>query len=308
MAGYVQNVAEAQTTNESRWIPLKTGTHIVRILPPCSSYFDPEAPPLDFFYYEKKTIWKFPSAEGPRNIVVDKDSLVLRSLRAYEATLGNFETRKAIMKDNGMSKYWPQLRGAFNVITADKQDQPYWLELPKTALRELVDKIKEDPSVIDLERGRFVKIEILGETQTDKTYKITVSKKSNPIEIKFDVGLLDDLKQAVAPTDIGFKDITDDRLRDYAKKILIADKEAADLASGTVSEKPSVKAATKKPEAPPPANNTFVDEDDFDSPAPKTEDDDFGMEEFEAAAQTSDADEDEDLKAFQAAVADDDFE
>lgn len=308
MAGYVSNIGEAPA-KDSRWISLKQGTYIVRILPPNSSYFDPKAPPLDYFYYSRKVIWNFPTPGGTKNIIIDNDSLVRKALNAYQSTLGDWETQRLLMKKNGMSRFWPQQRGVFNVITGDKKDKPYWIDLPKTALKELVDKIKADPSIIDLDKGRFVKIEIVGAGQTDKKYIITVSNKPTPIKLDFDVTLLDDLAAASNATEVTLKDIADPTLRQYAAEIVKAEREAQDLdgAEAAPARKPASTAQRSTKAAP--ANKTF-DDDAFDAPNNTKDDDDFGMEAFESAATTSTdkgEQETEDLQTFRAAV-DGDFE
>ena len=302
MAGYTEDIGTEKNT-ENRWIKLDPGVYVLRILPPASSYFDPDADPLDYFYYEKKVIWNFPLSTGSKNIVVDKNHIVQRALRAYQLTLGDWEAQKIAMRAQGHDKLWPKTRGCFNVITGEKKDKPYWIDLPKTAVKELLDFIKADPSIIDLEKGRFVRLTIKGSGRTDKSYSIEISKKVVPITLGFDHSLLDDIKNVVAPDEISVADIQEPLIKKWAIKLLKEEKELADLDAGVPTPPKASKGPAKTSK--PAANDTFDDDDGFGG-APEVADD-FGMEEFEKAAGADDSEDDDDISSFRQQI-DDDFD
>ena len=250
MAGYAQNMGETEK-KDSRWLSLKEGVHVVRILPPSKDFFDPEAPPLADCRYLRKIIFNFPiKGVGDKNLVVDKDHIVVRALRDYQRTISSdhaVQTEK--MKQNGMSKWWAKPRGAYNCITPEKKDQPYWLDLPKTVDAELHDLIKKDPSIIDLDRGRMIRITVTGSGQYDKRYKIEVSPKPSAVTLAFDPEKLDDIKETLTVTEIDWRKIGEPTIAKFAIEIMKSEAEAEELASSVdvpaKTARPAAKAAPK---------------------------------------------------------------
>lgn len=310
MAGYATDLKktanEDPNKKENRWFKLEEGTFVFRLLPPCSSYFDPNAPPLSFFRYERKILFDFPLREGTKNVVVDKEHIINRALRAYQRSLGDWETQKAQMKINGMSRWWPKQRGAYNVLVAGKTDKPYWLDLAKLADQELYEKIVADPSIIDLEKGRAVKLTVKGKGQYDRKYTTEIASKSSKIMLSFDPKMLDDLAAACAPTPIDWREIAEPTLREWAIKLMNEEAEVAAIEQKVVA-KTAPKAAVAANEdvfdakapvpgakakvVPPKAVETPVDDSfggDFGAGAGKTEEVDVAA--FQAALNNTEED------------------
>lgn len=261
MAGYAENVG-AKETRSSNWISLKEGTYIFRILPPASSYFDPNAEPLKDFRIHRKVIFDFPLASGLKNITVDNNHIVSRAVYLYQKSLGDWETQKKIMKSNGMNKCWSRPRAAYNVITKDKKDRPYWLDLPKTADEELAKFIKADPSIIDLEKGRAIMLTVTGADQYTRKYGFNVAKAASPIKLDFDLKLLDEIKQVLEVTPVDWREIKEPTVREWAIKIL-KDEQSLKAQEKELEEGYQAPAASKASSAP-----VAGFDDQFDAKAP----------------------------------------
>ncbi len=279
MAGYAANLGE-QEKKESRWISLSEGVHVVRVLPPSKDFFDPAAPPLTDCRYVRKVIFNFPiKGLGDKNLVVDSNHIIVRALRDYQKTLSPDHTRQTeLMRQNGMSKWWAKPRGAYNAITTDKKDQPYWLDLPKTVDQELHDLIKKDPSIIDLDRGRMIRITITGKGQYDKKYKIEVSPKPSVVTLSFDPALLDDIKSTLPVTEVDWRKIGEPTIAKYAIEIMKSEAEAERAGQEFENSQSSVsKPAVRSTPAARPVAKAAVADDGFgdgfadsDSPTPAT--------------------------------------
>lgn len=260
MAGYADNVG-AKEARSSNWISLKEGTYVFRILPPASSYFDPNAEPLKDFRVHRKVIFDFPLAAGSKNITVDNNHIVSRAVYLYQKSLGDWETQKKVMKANGMNKCWSRPRAAYNVITKDKKDRPYWLDLPKTADEALANLIKADPTIIDLEKGRAIQMIVTGDDQFTRKYAFAVAKVSQPIKLEFDVKLLDEIEQVKETTPVDWREIKEPTVRTWAIQII---KDEQNL-----KKQEAELAADAKTPAPTPSNSTAsFDDGGFDAAAP----------------------------------------
>lgn len=290
MSGYTPNVGTKAPSDRgpSNWISLKEGTYVFRILPPSSSYFDPEAPPLTTYCLVRKVIFEMPLAEGSKNITVDHGHIISRAIAAYQKTLGDWETQKKVMKQNGMAKFWPRPRGVYNVITKDKKDRPYWLDLPKTAMADLDKLLQADPSILDLEKGRAIQLIVTGTDQYTRKYAFQVAKTPQAVKLDFANTLLDDIQQAVKVTPVDWKEIKEPTIRQWAVKLIkdeIEAKRQEDELSGVVSEpaapvsrNTSPRAAPAAPAGPPP-DDAFTSNADTSGFAPST-----GSSEAEDAA------------------------
>lgn len=266
MAGYADNVG-AKEARSSNWISLKEGTYVFRILPPASSYFDPNAEPLKDFRVHRKVIFDFPLAEGAKNITVDRDHIVSRAVYLYQKSLGDWETQKKIMKQNGMNKCWSRPRAAYNVITKDKKDRPYWLDLPKTADEALANLIKADPMIIDLEKGRAIQMVVTGDDQFTRKYAFAVAKASQAIKLEFDVKLLDEIAQVMETTPVSWRDIKEPTVRAWAIKI-IKDEQELKKQEAELSAGPSTSAPTTTASSPAGNSASSFDDGGFDAAAP----------------------------------------
>lgn len=299
MAGYAPNVSNkpAEERGPSRWISLKEGTYVFRILPPSSSYFDPDAPPLATYCLIRKVIFEFPLAAGAKNIVVDNGHIVARALAAYQKTLGDWEMQKKLMKQNGLGKFWPRPRGVYNVITSEKKDRPYWLDLPKTAMADLDKLLNADPSILDLEKGRPIQLVVTGTDQYTRKYAFAVGKVPKALKLEFDNALLDEIKDAVKTTDVDWREIKEPTIRKWAVDIVKAEVQAK-KDEEEVSTLVAGAASSSAPAAPPKSNKAATaakeDADGFETGQGKD------AEGFVSSTGSSEAD---DAAAFEAEVA-----
>ncbi len=263
MAGYAANLGE-QEKKESRWISLSEGVHVVRVLPPSKDFFDPSAPPLADCRYVRKIIFNFPvKGVGDKNLVVDNNHIIVRALRDYQKTLSPDHSKQTeIMKQNGMAKWWAKPRGVYNAITTDKKDQPYWLDLPKTVDAELHDLIKKDPSIIDLDTGRMIRITVTGKGQYDKRYKIEVSPKPSVVTLSFDPAMLDDIKTTLPITEVDWRKIGEPTIAKYAIEIMKTEMEAERAGQEFENSQSSTPAAVTRPAAAKPATRPAPPVDD----------------------------------------------
>jgi hypothetical protein len=299
MSGYANNVSNkpAHARGPSRWISLKEGTYVFRILPPSSSYFDPSAPPLSTYCLLRKVIFEFPLAEGAKNVVVDNGHIIARALAAYQKTLGDWEMQKKLMKQNGMGKFWPRPRGVYNVITSEKKDRPYWLDLPKTAMADLDKLLSADPVILDLEKGRPIQLIVTGTDQYTRKYAFAVGKVPKALKLEFDASLLDEIKDAVKTTEVDWKEIKEPTIRQWAVKLIKDDmqakKDEEELAGagepGNTKAVAAAPAKTTRAPAPP------KDQDDAFQTSPAEDTTGFG-----SSAGSSEAD---DAAAFEAELA-----